>query len=227
MQVNTTASTYAADLETYKQRYQQLEARNHELEKRIIDYQKKNIELQEYQHKYLELKERYDLLIYKRFCRSAEQLQADPSQLLLFTEGPEQAVAVEAEPEERIEVKPHSRKKCGRKPLDPNLPRVERIIDIPESDKKCTCGALLTRFGEEIKEEFHIIPAQVYVEKTIRPKYVCRSCEGVEEEGIKPTVKIAPVEPSIIPRSIVSPSLLATIIIQKYEDHLPYYRQEI
>ena len=181
----------------------------------------------EYQNKYLEIKERYDLLIYKRFCRSAEQLKADPNQLLLFAEEPEQAPAVEDEPEECTEVKSYSRKKPGRKPLDPNLPRYERILDIDESDKKCTCGADLAKIGEETKEDFHVIPLQVFVVKTIRPKYACPCCEGVEEEGIKPTVKIAPVEPSIIPRSIVSPSLLATIIIQKYEDHLPYYRQEI
>jgi len=186
-----------------------------------------NADLKESEYKYLEIKERYDLLIYKRFGRSAEQLKVDTTQGLLFTEEPEQSVNVEVEPEECIEVKPYTRKKCGRKPLDPNLPREERIIDIPESDKKCTCGADLTRIGEESKENLHVIPPRIYVERTIRPKYACRSCQGVEEEGIKPTVKIAPVEPSIIPRSIASPSLLSTIMIQKYEDHLPFYRQEI
>jgi transposase len=63
------------------------------------------------------------------------------------------------------------------------------------------------------------------VEKTIRPKYACRACEGTEDED-KPAVRIAPAEPSLIPKSIVSPSLLSCIIIQKFEDHLPYYRQE-
>ena len=63
------------------------------------------------------------------------------------------------------------------------------------------------------------------MDKTIRPKYACRSCEGTEDEG-KPSVRIAPVEPAIIPRSIASPSLLSTVMIAKFEDHLPYYRQE-
>jgi transposase len=71
----------------------------------------------------------------------------------------------------------------------------------------------------------HIIPLQLYVEKTIRPKYACRKCEGTENEE-SPTVKIMPPEPAIISRSIVSPSLLTTVIIQKYEMHLTYYRQE-
>ena len=83
----------------------------------------------------------------------------------------------------------------------------------------------MTRIGDETSEKLIIIPASIYVEKTVRPKYACRSCEGTEDED-KPPVKIAPVEPAIIPRSIVSPSLLSTVINQKYEMHLPYYRQE-
>jgi transposase len=63
------------------------------------------------------------------------------------------------------------------------------------------------------------------VEKTVRPKYACRCCEGTEDED-KPVVRMAPVPPSIIPRSIASASLLSTIITQKFERHLPYYRQE-
>ena len=66
---------------------------------------------------------------------------------------------------------------------------------------------------------------QVFVEKIIRPKYACRNCEGTEEEE-KPVVRIAPVEPSIVPKGIASPSLLSTVITYKFERHLPYYRQE-
>jgi len=105
------------------------------------------------------------------------------------------------------------------------LPRVEKIIDIEETEKTCGCGSKLTKIGEESNEKLHIIPPRIYVEKTIRPKYACRHCEGTEDEG-KKTVRIAPVEPAIIPRGIASPSLLSTIIIQKFEDHLPFYRQE-
>ena len=183
------------------------------------------INIIEYQNKYLEIKERYDLLIYKRFCRSAEQF-IDKSQQLLFAEKTEEPQTIEAEEhDETTEVKAYNRKKAGRKPIDPNIPREEKIIDIPESEKTCACGAKLTRIGEESNEKLHITPPRIYVEKTIRPKYGCRCCEGTEDED-KPAVRIAPVEPSIIPRGIASPSLLSTIIIQKYEDHLPFYRQE-
>jgi len=66
---------------------------------------------------------------------------------------------------------------------------------------------------------------QIYVDQQIRPKYACRQCEGTEDED-KPVVRIAAVEPAIIPKSIASPSLLAIIFTQKFEMHLPYYRQE-
>ena len=64
------------------------------------------------------------------------------------------------------------------------------------------------------------------MEKIVRPKYACRCCEGTETEDICPTVRIAPVPPAIIPKSITSPGLLSTILTQKFEMHLPYYRQE-
>jgi transposase len=171
----------------------------------------------------LEVKEQLDLLTYKRFARSAEQILEDDKQQLLFTEGPEQTAA--AELAERTEVKAHSRKKGGRKPLDAKLTRKEIIVDIPESEKICACGAKLTKIGEETGEKLCIIPQQIFVERTVRPKYACRCCEGTEDEE-KATVRTAPVVPAIIPKSIASPSLLATVFTYKFERHLPYYRQE-
>jgi len=183
-----------------------------------------NRRLQEYQYKYLELKEQYDLLVYQKFVRSAEQLRADDKQHPLFAEEPEQPKPPEPETEKQ-EVKSYTRNKPGRKPLDPNLRRVEEIIDIPEDEKTCACGEKMDRIGEETSEKLEIIPQSVFVRKTIRPKYACRCCEGTADET-KPAVIIAPVPPAIIPRSIASASLLSYIIIQKYLDHLPFYRQE-
>ena len=108
------------------------------------------IDLLEYKNKYLEMEEKYTLLLYKRFMRSAERLSADENQPLLFTsEAEEKEVVEEAEPQEKTEVKSHRRRKPGRKPLDPNLPRERHVIDIPECEKICTCGAVLTKIGEE------------------------------------------------------------------------------
>jgi len=183
-------------------------------------------ELEEFKLKYLALKERYDLLIYKRFCRSAEQLAGNGQQSLFIEEGtPETEKAVEPETEKQ-EIKTYTRNKPGRKPIDPNIPRREEIIDIPEEEKTCACGAKMIKIGEETSEKLEIIPQSIYVLKTIRPKYACRCCEGTADED-EPAVKIAPVPAVIIPRSIAGASLLSYIMIQKYQDHLPYYRQEV
>ena len=191
----------------------------------ILENQRlKNFEA--YKYKYLELKERYDILIYKRFCRSAEQLLADNKQQLLFPEEPEQPNPSPEAGDEKQEIKSYTRKKPGRKPIDAAIPRVEEVIDIPEEEKICACGTQMTKIGEETSERLEIIPQSIFVRKTIRPKYACRRCEGTEDED-KPAVRTAPVPVSIIPRSIASASLLSYIMIQKYQDHLPFFRQEV
>jgi len=223
MQLNTAVGTNTDELESYKQRYYALEKRNKELQNKVIEIETNHKQLY---NEYLVIKEKYDLLVYKRFVRSAEQLLADEKQPPLFAEEAAQIKAEEENPEEFETVKSFTRKKPGRKPLSANLERRPRIIDIPESEKTCACGAVLTRIGEEISEKLVVIPMQIYVEQAIRPKYACPCCEGTEDED-RPAVRIAPVEPAIIPKSIASSSLLATIFTQKFETHLPYYRQEI
>jgi len=181
-------------------------------------------ELETFKQKYLDLKEQYDALMYKKYVRSAEEMEDDKQQPL-FNEEPEQETTPVRETE-KLEVKAHTRKKNGRKPLDPNLRRVEEIIDIPEEEKTCACGSQMTKIGEETSEKLEIIPQSIFVTKTIRPKYACRCCEGTEDED-KPAVRIAPPPPTILPRSIASASLLSYIMIYKYQDHLPFYRQEV
>jgi len=192
------------------------------------NYERQTQELKETENKYLEMKERFDLLVYQRYARSAERLPVDEKQQLLFAEEPEQETQIQADTsaDEKQEIKSYTRKKPGRKPIDPNLPRRENIIDIPEAEKTCACGSQMTKIGEETSEKVEIIPPSMYVLKTIRPKYACRCCEGTEDEN-KPSVRLAPVPPAIIPRSIASASLLSYVMIQKYQDHLPFYRQEI
>jgi transposase len=198
----------------------ELETENKKLKANIV-------ELNQYKNKYFVLEEQYALLVYRRFVRNAEQLPIDEKQQLLFVlEEAETKTSGQDETEELTEVKSYNRKKPGRKPLSEKLERRETIIDISEEEKVCTCGAKMTRIGEETSEKLQIIPQQIYVEQIVRPKYACRCCEGVETEDIAPTVRIAPVPPSIIPKGIASPSLLSTIFTYKFERHLPYYRQE-
>jgi len=152
-------------------------------------------------------------------------LLADEKQQPLFAEEEGQPEANEGKPTGFQTVKSFTRNKGGRKPISASLERRPRVIDIPESEKTCACGAALTKIGEETSEKLVILPPQIYVDQIVRPKYACRQCEGTEDEE-EPAVRIAPVEPSIIPRSMASPSLLATIFTQKFEMHLPYNRQE-
>ncbi len=125
--------------------------------------------------------------------------------------------------EELEEVAAHTRKKKGRRPIPEHLQRVEEVHDIPEDQKICPCGCQLSKIGEEVSEKLDIIPQQVRVIRHVRIKYACRACEGIEDDG--PTVKIAPMPPQLIPRSIVTPGLLAFIIVSKFLDALPLYRQ--
>lgn len=173
------------------------------------------------------LEERIRLLQNELFGRKTEKLpKEDRRQLLLFNEA-ETIVVKEPHADDssdEIIIPQHSRKKRGRKPLPKDLPRVEVIHDLNEDEKICDCGCQLDRIGEEVSEQLDIIPAKVRVIKHIRYKYACKSCEGVESEG--PTVKIAPVPVQIIPKSIATPGLLAQMLVNKFEDALPFYRQE-
>jgi transposase len=176
---------------------------------------------------------RIALLEYRLFAPRNEKLAAlntlleDAGQQSLFDlldEHPE-PVELEPEKEEIITIPAHNRKKSGRKPLPDSLPREEIIHDIPEDEKVCACGCQLTRIGEETSEQLHIERPKFKVIVNIRPKYACKQCEGTADEN-SPAVKIAPVPPQIIPKSYATAALLAHIIIAKFVDSLPLYRQE-
>lgn len=169
------------------------------------------------------LREQVRLLRAQLFGRKSERFKtSDDLQLLLFNEvisGTEKAT----EPE-KIEIPAHIRTKAGRKRLPEDLPRVDVVHDISPEEKICNCGCTKSRIGEEISEQLDIIPASFRVIRHIRPKYACRQCEGVEDNG--PTVTIAPPPAQIIPKSIVSPGLLAHVLVTKFADAVPFYRQE-
>lgn len=189
---------------------QTLESDNNILESRNISL-KKEIE---------ELEKKLRLALFKKFGISSEKMPLFQIEFFEISEEGE-------EPEEEVvtTVASHTRKKQGRKPLDPSMPRKVILHDIDDADKKCACGHDLVKIDEEITERLQIIPEIVYVEQHVRPKYACRHCEGSGDED-KPVFRIAPTPPTIIPGSIVTPGLLAFIFVNKFCDHLPFYRQE-
>jgi len=173
--------------------------------------------------KYQLLEEKYKLVLFQKFCKKAETVTDE--QLGLFEEeAPEQPDTTETK-EETVTIKSYTRKKTGRKAIDESLPRQIVMHDISDEEKICACGCSLKCIGEETSEKLNVIPEQIWVEKHVRPKYACPSCEGTADEE-RPAVKIAPVEKSILPKSIATPGLLSFILVNKFVDHLPYYRQE-
>ncbi|MGH8336077.1 MAG: IS66 family transposase, partial [Gammaproteobacteria bacterium] len=142
-----------------------------------------------------------------------------PEQRQLFADACEEdGAAIVAELEQAQEpTKPLPRTKpTGRKPLPPELPRIEHRHE-PESCQCGRCGADLVKIGEDISEQLDVEPARFFVHRHIRPQYACRDCE---------TVTAAPVSPAIIDGGLAAPGLHAWVLIQKYLDHLPLYRIE-
>jgi len=155
------------------------------------------------------------------FGRSSETTPAaevSPDQRWLFNEAEALTEAAQSAPA-RILIPAHSRKKRGRKPLSPDLPRIEVLHDLADHEKRCAKdGTALERIGEEISEQLDYRPAQVRVIRHIRPKYSCPCCR----QG----VQIAPNPPALFPKSLATPALLAHIVTAKFVDGLPLYRQE-
>jgi len=191
-----------------------------------LDVEKKQqVQEQKYQEEIDYLKERIRLLQNEIFGRRSEKpFFESRDQMPLFNPVEAKSPAADLTSDERITVPEHSRKKRGRKPLPDDLPRVEVIHDIPEEQKRCACGATLSRIGEDICEKLDYVPVIIRVIRHIRPKYACKSCEGVEDDG--PTVKIAPPPVQLIAKSIATEGLLAHLIVSKFADALPLYRQQ-
>ncbi|MCZ6803624.1 MAG: IS66 family transposase [Proteobacteria bacterium] len=178
-------------------------------------------ENQNYKIQVLSLQEQLNILLHKRFGASSEKLSKD--QLKLFNEAEQETDALEQtaleDTKDNITVPEHQRKKPGRKPLPKSLPREEIIYDLTDDEKFCPDdGHALKAIGEERTEQLDYIPAQVKVIEHVRLKYACPCCA----QG----VKIAPLPPQPLPKSIASPNLLAHVTVSKYADGLPLYRQE-
>jgi transposase len=190
--------------------------------------EKERAEKIEYQHEALKHFEEIQLLRRRIFGRRAEKLsEEDRRQLLLFNEAEEILLAqsIQQPEEQTVEIRAHSRRKRGRKPLPPEIPRVETIHDISEEEKRCACGQQMRRIGEEFCEKLEVIPARIRVRRHVRPKYACHACEGSGDES-RAAVRIAPPPVQLLPKSIASPALVAYIVVGKFCDSLPFYRQE-
>jgi len=161
---------------------------------------------------------RIEQLLRQSYGRRSEKL--DPAQLLLFAMEAVAASVQDAQAEAKAE-EPSAPKKKGhgrkRPPLElPHLPLEHPVAD---ADKVCAeCGGEKKRIGEKITEQLEYAPASLFVIDHVQPVYACPCCQA----GV--TVAPKPAQP--IEKGLPGPGLLAQVVVSKYGDHLPLYRQE-
>ena len=159
----------------------------------------------------------HEMAILKRYRFDRRSEQMDVVQRSLLDECIDvdiEAISLEIE---ALKEKPASapKEKPRRVALPASFPRRE-IRHEPENTH-CKCGCSLERIGEDVSEKLDYIPGVFEVERHIRGKWVCRACE---------TLVQAPVPPQVIEKGIPTAGLLAQVLIAKYLDHMPLYRQE-
>ena len=157
------------------------------------------------------------------FGRKSEKLSGELEQLEFRLEELETAQAAEEARQAATEATQASstrtdskrRSRPARKPIPEDLPR-EVVTHLPAHNCCPDCGGALRQFGEDVSEQLERIPASFKVIRHVRPKFACAACESVVEAP-------APARP--IDRGLPGPGLLAHVLVSKYADHLPLYRQ--
>lgn len=123
------------------------------------------------------------------------------------------ALARSADPAAREDIG-EVKTKPKRKPLPKDLPRHETILLPGET---CTnCGGSLRTLGQDITEELEYLPGRFVVNRIVRPRMACACCEAI----VQAELPSRPIE-----RGRPGPGLLAHVLVGKYGDHLPLYRQ--
>ncbi len=151
-----------------------------------------------------------------KFAAQSERYSAEQRSLLDETLDTDlQAVSEEIAQSASPAVTPPEKQQPKRQPLPANLPRRE-IRHEPESTT-CGCGCQMKRIGEDVAEKLDYEPGVFTVERHVRGKWACARCE---------TLVQAPVDPHVIDKGIPTAGLLAQVLIAKFADHLPLYRQE-
>ena len=199
-----------------EQLMQQLGEKNHlidEKDQTIVQKERENLNL-----KTLNDKLTYEMAILKRhtFGKTSEKLH--PLQISLLGELVETDMGGIEEELSRLappSAEPASKQQPKRAALPAALPRI--LIKHEPDNTQCPCGCQLKRIGEDVSEKLDYTPGTFTVERHVRGKWACPDCE---------TIKQAPVPAQVIDKGIPTSGLLAHVLIAKYADHLPLYRQE-
>jgi transposase len=159
----------------------------------------------------------HEISVLKRyqFGKRSEQLDAAQASLLEETiDGDIAAIELELEALRSPANDDARRNVPKRAPLPAQLPRID--IRHEPQDTVCSCGCQLRRIGEDVSEKLDYTPGVFSVERHIRGKWVCSECE---------TLIQAPVPAQVIDKGIPTAGLLAQVLVGKFADHLPLYRQ--
>jgi transposase len=158
----------------------------------------------------------HEMAVLKRLKFAAKSEAYTPEQNSLIEETLDaDLAALAAEIEVQQPTRPEERQQPKRERLPAHLPRRE-IRHEPENTT-CGCGQAMKRIGEDVAEKLDYQPGVFTVERHVRGKWVCACCEKLIQ---------APVAPHIIDKGIPTTGLLAQVLVAKYLDHLPLYRQE-
>jgi transposase len=174
---------------------------------------------EELQRSYACLKEEYLALKRLLFGPRRERLPEAPGQGHLFeTETlpsvpPEPAASDPGDPAPSKHRKGHGRRRIGD-----HLPRRDVLHDVPEDQRTCTCGRDKAKIGEDVTEQLDYIPGKIEVLRHIYPKYACSCC--------KDGVTTAPIASGPIAGGLAAPGLLAHVVVSKFVEHMPLYRQQ-
>lgn len=163
----------------------------------------------------------YELAVLKRMKFAAQSERFNAEQRSLLEDELDADLAAVSEEIERLNAPatpPQDKKQAKRQALPANLPRRE-IRHEPESTTCSTpgCGCQMKRIGEDVAEKLDYVPGVFSVERHIRGKWACAQCQ---------TITQAPVDAHVIDKGIPTTGLLAQVLVGKYADHLPLYRQE-
>lgn len=151
-----------------------------------------------------------------KFAAQSEKYTAEQRSLLDETfDADLAALAAEIEAVRSSDRPEGDKQQPKREKLPPHLPRRE-VHHEPENTT-CGCGTPMQRIGEDVAEKLDYQPGVFTVERHIRGKWVCKCCERLVQ---------APVAPHIIDKGLPTTGLLAQVLVAKYLDHLPLYRQE-
>ena len=153
-----------------------------------------------------------------QFGRKSERLPEE--QLELGLADLETAIAkADADAEKRdpdLRKERTTKRRASRGALPAHLPRIEVVV-APESSACGCCGGTMVEIGADTSERLDVIPAQFRVIVTRRPKFACRACAGV--------VAQAPAPPRLVEGGLPTEATVAHIMVSRYADHLPLYRQ--